>query len=75
VRAQKLQPAVEQPLTGGCWDTPPPKKKDTPHPKTKRKPQQDERRSTNTIKSNPIPAGWVIHKLESNNTKEVLPLL
>ena len=28
------------------------------------------------IKSNPIPTRWVIHKLEnSNNTKQVLPLL
>ena len=26
-------------------------------------------------KSNPIPTGWVTHKLENNNTKEVLPLL
>ena len=25
--------------------------------------------------SNPIPTGWVTHKLENNNTKEVLPLL
>ena len=28
-----------------------------------------------TIKSNPIPARLVTHKLENNNTKEVLPLL
>ena len=27
------------------------------------------------IKSHPIPAGWVTHKLENNNTKAVLPLL
>ena len=27
------------------------------------------------IKSNPIPPGWVTHKLENNNTKEILPLL
>ena len=27
------------------------------------------------MKSNPIPPTWVIHKLENNNTEEVLPLL
>ena len=27
------------------------------------------------IKSNPILARWATHKLENNNTKEVLPLL
>ena len=27
------------------------------------------------IKSNPTPAKWMTHKLENNNTKEVLPLL
>ena len=52
-----------------------PTKKDIPHPKTKKKPQQDGRRGTITIKSNPIPDGWVIHKLQNNNTKEVLLLL
>ena len=29
VRAPKSQLAVEQPLTGGCWNPP---EKDTPHP-------------------------------------------
>ena len=29
----------------------------------------------NMIKSNPVTAGWVIHKLENKNTKEVVPLL
>ena len=53
------------------WET----TKDTPGPKTKKKQQWDGRRSTTTIKSNPIPAGWVTHKLENNNTKEVLALL
>ena len=28
-----------------------------------------------TIKSNPRPARWATHKLQNNNTKEVLPLL
>ena len=27
------------------------------------------------IKSNPVSARWATHKLENNNTKEVLPLL
>ena len=49
--------------------------KDTPRPNTKKKPQQDGRRGTIMIKSNTIPAGWVIHRLEKNNTKEVLALL
>ena len=45
-----------------------PTKKDTLHPRTKEKPQQNGRRGTITIKSNPMPARWVIHKLKSNNT-------
>ena len=71
-RASKLQLVVEQPSTGRHWN---PTKKDTPCPKTKKKPQQDGRRGAVKIKSNPIPAGWVTHKLENNNTKEVLTLL
>ena len=54
------------------WNTP---KKDVPHLKTKKKPQWDSRMGTIMIKSNPIPARWVTHKLENNNTKEVFPLL
>ena len=72
VRASKSQHAIEQPATGEHW-TPP--KKDTPCPKTKKKLQQDSSRDTVTIKSNPIPKGWVTYKLENNNTKEILPLL
>ena len=71
VRAPKLQLAVEQPLMGGCWNTP---KKDSPCPKTKKKLQQDDRRGPITVKSNSISAGWVTHSLESNNAK-VLALL
>jgi len=37
-RVPKLQLAVEQPSTGGCWNPP---KKDTPSSTTKKKPQQD----------------------------------
>ena len=52
-----------------------PTKIDTQHPKTKKKPQWDGQRGIITIKSDPTPARWVTHKLENNNTKEVLPLL
>ena len=57
---------------GRLWNPP---KKDTSYPKTKKKPQQDGRKGTIMIKSNLISAVWVTHKLENNNTKEVLPLL
>ena len=64
-------------LTTGCWtiinkNMLEATKKDTLHSKTKKKPQQYSRRSTILIKSNPIPAGWVTHKLENNYTREVL---
>ena len=49
-------------------------KKDTPYPKTKEKPQRNDRRGAITIKSNPMTAGWVTHKLENNYTTEVHPL-
>ena len=70
-RSPKSQLVAEQPLTGGCWNL---SKKDTPCPKAK-KPQQDGRRGTATIKSNPIPTKWVTYKLENSNTKDVLSLL
>ena len=70
-RAPKSQLAVEQPSTGGLWNLP---RKDTLHQKTKKKPQQDCRRRAIMIKSNPIPTGWVTHKLEKNNTT-VIPVL
>ena len=71
VRPPRSQLAVERQLTGGCWNLP---KKDAPHSKTK-KLNRGGRRDTIMIKSNPIPTGWVTHKLENNNTKEVLSLL
>ena len=43
----------------------------TPHPKTKEKPQWDGRRGTITVKSNPITAGWVTHRLENTYPTEV----
>ena len=49
-------------------------KRYTPHPKTKEKPQWDGRRGAITIKSNPITAGWVTHKLENTYITEVHPL-
>ena len=49
-------------------------KKDTPHPKTKEKPQWDGRRGAITIKSNPVTAGWVTHRLENTYTTVVHPL-
>ena len=71
-RAPKLQLAFEKPSTGGCWNPP---KKDSLSPKTKKKPQQDGRKGAITITSNPIPARWVTHRLENNNSEEVLTLL
>ena len=71
MKATNSQLAVEQSWTGGYWNLP---KKIAPFPKTK-KPQQDGRRDTITIKSNPIFTRWVIHKLENNNAKEVFPVL
>lgn len=47
--------------------------KDIPCPKTKEKLQHDGR-VTIRIKSNPVPARWADHKLDNNNTEEVLPL-
>ena len=42
---------------------------------TKEKPQQNSRRGTIMIKSNPLLDRWVTHKLENNYTKAVLTLL
>ena len=53
----------------------PTKKKDTLRSKTKEKLQQDRRRGTIMIKSNPIPMRRLTLRLEDNNTKEVLALL
>ena len=63
-------------ITTNCWTVIDRKtleltKKDTPHPKTKEKPQWDGRRGAITIKSNPITARWVTHKLENTYTTEV----
>ena len=74
-RTPKLKLAVEQLLTKGCWNPPPPKNKTkqnktkTPCPRTNKKPQQDGRRGATTIKSNHTPARWETHKLENNKNK------
>ena len=65
-------------ITTNCWTVIDRKtleltKKDTPHAKTKEEPQWDGRRGAITIKSNPITAGWVTHKLENTHTTEVHP--
>ena len=51
-----------------------PSKKRYPRPEIKKKLQRNGRRGTIPVKSNPIPARWVIHRLENNNTKDVLAL-
>ena len=66
-------------ITTGCWTIIDRKtleltKKDTPHPKTKEKPQWDNRRGAIRVKSNPITAGWVTHRLENTYTTEVYPM-
>ena len=71
VRARKPKPAVEQPTVGGHWNSP---SRDTPCPKTKMSPHEWQQGPI-MIRSNLIPIRWVTHKLENNNTKEVLPLL
>lgn len=68
-------------ITTSCWTTidrrtlENTKKTDTPRPKTKKQQQWDGRRGTILIQSSSIPIVGVTHKLENNNTKEVLPLL
>ena len=54
-----------------------PTKKDTPHPNRKKRSQWVGKMvgGTVTIKSNPVSARWVTHRLENSNTKEVPPLL
>ena len=66
-------------VTTSCWTAINRKmlgltKKDTPHSKTKQKLQWGGRRGAITLKSNPVSAKWVIHKLENNYTKDVILL-
>ena len=48
VRAPKLQLAIKQPLTEGCWNPP---EEDTTRPKTKKKPhiQRQRRRGSEMV--------------------------
>ena len=50
-------------------------KKRYPHPRTKEKPQWDGRRDAIMIKSSPLTVGWVTHKLENSNIKEVIKVM
>ena len=50
-------------------------KNDTPCAKTSKKLQQDGRKDTIMIKPNPIPAGWVTHKLENSNINSSLTVV
>ena len=74
VEGRALTPSCKKTgITTNCWTIIDRKtleltKKDTPHPKTKEEPQWDCRRGAITIKSNPITAGWVTHKLENTYT-------
>ena len=45
------------------------------HPKTRKKSRWDGRRGAIIIKSNPISAGWVTHKLQNSYTAEVFLLV
>ena len=80
VEGRTLTPSCENTrITTSCWTVIDRKtleltKKDTPHPKTKEKPQWEGRRGAITVKSNPITAGWVTHRLENTYTTEVHPL-
>ena len=65
-------------ITTNCWTTInkrslEPTKKDILHQKTKKKPQQDSKKDTFVIKSNPIPTGWATPKLENKYITEVFP--
>ena len=80
VEGRALTPSCENTrITTSCWTIIDRKtleltKKDIPHPKTKEKPQWDGKGGEITVKSNPITAGWVTHRLENTYTTEVHPL-
>ena len=77
VEGRALTPSCENTrITTNCWTIIDRKtleltKKDTTHPTTKEKPLWDGKRGAITIKSNPITAGQVTHKLENTYTTEV----
>ena len=77
VEGHAFHPSFEKTrITTNCWTIINRKtleltKKDTPHAKTKEKPQWDGSRGAITIKSYPITARWVTHKLENTYTTEI----
>ena len=80
VERHALTPSCESTrITTGCWTIIDRKtldftQEDTSCPKTKEKPQWDGRRGAIRVKSNPITAGWVTHRLANSYTQEVHPL-
>ena len=79
VEGRALTPSCKNTrITTGCWTVIDRKTldftKDTPYPRTEEKPQWDGRRGAIRVKSNPITAGWVTHRLVNTYTTEVHPL-
>ena len=71
--APKLQLAVQQPSTGGCWNPQKKKKKNMSRDKEEAARRQEQEHNHNKV--NPIPTVWMTHRLEDNNTKEIVTLL
>ena len=69
-RAPESQLTAEQSSTGRHWNSP----KKIPHIQRQRRSHSETVRGAITIKSSPMAAGWVTHKLENNYTTEVHPL-
>ena len=72
VRTPESQLAARQSLTGREWNSP----KKISHIQRQRRSHNEmvgEAQSI-TVKSNPITAGWVTHRLENTYTTEVNPL-
>ena len=80
VEGRALTPSCKNTrITTSCWKIIERKtleltKKDTPHRKTRENPQWDDRTGAITVKSNPMTAGWVTHRLVYTYTTEVHPL-
>ena len=66
-----LQLAVGQLSTVGPWNT----ENDTPRSKKKWKSQQDNRRGTITMNSNPIPTGWVTGEQKYQSSPTIVKVL
>ena len=80
VEGHALTPSCESTrIATGCWTIIDRKtldftKEGTPRPRTEEKPQWDGRRGAIRVKSNPITAGWVTHRLANTYATEVHPL-